>query len=112
MRIGRELLKGHLPTLVMAILAEEPLHGYALCKEIEQRSGNALKVGEGTLYPLLYRLEEKGFLESKWEKIHTKKPRKVYKVTRSGLRFLKKQKAEWNLLFKLVGNFMGETWTG
>ena len=49
MRIGRELLKGHLPALVMAILAEEPLHGYALCKEIQRRSGNVLKMGEGTL---------------------------------------------------------------
>lgn len=111
MRIGRELLKGHLPTLVVAILAERPLHGYALCKEIGERSGNALKVGEGTLYPLLYRLEERGLLKSKWEKKGSGRPRKVYKVTRSGLRFLDRQKAEWGLLFRLVEDFMGKAWT-
>lgn len=108
MRIGRELLKGHLPTLVLAILAEKPLHGYALCKVIQQRAGNALKVGEGTLYPLLYRLEEQGLVESKWVGKSNQRPRKVYHVTRKGKRFLQKQKTEWAVLFKLVETIMGK----
>jgi DNA-binding PadR family transcriptional regulator len=110
MPVGRELLKGHLPALVLAVLAEEPMHGYALCRRIRERCGDALKMGEGTLYPLLYRLEERGLVSSKWERDEFPRPRKVYRVTGRGKRYLKEQKTEWAVLFGVIRSIMGEEW--
>jgi PadR family transcriptional regulator PadR len=110
MKLSRELLKGHLPALVLAVLEEEPLHGYALCRKIRERAGNALRLGEGTLYPLLYRLENQGLVTSTWKRDEYPRPRKVYKVTSKGKRFLKSQRSEWTVLFQAIRNIMGEEW--
>jgi len=111
MPVGRELLKGHLPALVLAVLDEEPMHGYALCRRIRERGGDALRMGEGTLYPLLYRLESRGLVTAKWERDEYPRPRKVYRVTGRGKRYLEAQRAEWTSLFAAIRNIMGEEWS-
>ena len=66
MSTERELLKGNTPTLVLAVLQAAPLHGYGIAREIERRSGNALKFKEGTLYPALHALEREGLITGAW----------------------------------------------
>lgn len=104
--MDKELLRGHLPVLVLAIVAERPIHGYALAKEIKLRGGSLLKMGEGTLYPLLYRLENQGFVRSEWETGPTGKERKVYRITRAGRRRIAEGRRDWQALSKLVGCFL------
>lgn len=108
--MDKEVLRGHLPALVLGILAEQPRHGYAVCQEIRRRSPRALKVGEGTVYPLLYRLEQQGRIRGKWEDGPNGKPRKVYRVTASGRRMLKAHKTDWEMLGRAFREFLGEGW--
>jgi PadR family transcriptional regulator len=110
MKIERELLKGHLPAIVLSVLEEEPMHGYGLCAKIRQRSGNALKLGEGTLYPLLYRLNEQGLLRAHWDKTQSSRPRKVYSLTSKGKRHLAAHKRQWVLLSGTMESIMGAGW--
>ncbi len=63
----RELLKGNTPTLILAVLSDGASHGYAIAREIERRSADALSLGEGSLYPALRALEADGFVRSAWE---------------------------------------------
>ena len=67
MRFDRELLKGTTETLLLAVLAAQPCHGYQLVERLKRRSEGIFELGEGTLYPLLYKLEAKRWIEGKWE---------------------------------------------
>ena len=67
MRFQRELLKGTTETLILAALQEAPTHGYELAERLRRRSEGVFELGEGTLYPLLYKLEAKGWIAGKWE---------------------------------------------
>src|SRR2546423_12177572 len=82
---ARELLKGNTPTLVLAVLKDSPLHGYGIAREIERRSGNALKFKEGTLYPALHALEREGVITGEWQKEGNTGERKVHTNTPSRL---------------------------
>ena len=76
---ARELLKGNTPTLIMAVLRDGPLHGYAIARAIEQRSGAALRCKEGTLYPALQSLERDGVITGAWEQTPGGRERKVWR---------------------------------
>lgn len=80
----RELLKGNTPTMILAVLIQSPLHGYAIAREIERRSDNQLKFKEGTLYPALHALEYDGLIEGNWEATPPGRTRKVYTITPAG----------------------------
>ncbi len=84
MDLGRELLKGNTPTLVLAILSDGPLHGYGIARELERRSDSALKFKDGTLYPTLHSLEADGLIESQWENPDKGQARKIYVITTVG----------------------------
>src|SRR5919198_721815 len=73
----RELLKGNTPTLVLAVLRDGPRHGYAIAREIERRSRDALKCKEGTLYPALHALEQQGLIAGEWREEKGGRQRKV-----------------------------------
>jgi PadR family transcriptional regulator len=88
-----EALKGHLDALILAVLGSEPLHGYAVIEELKRRSGGALTLPEGTVYPALHRLEQAGLLSSSWSGEGRK--RRVYRLTRSGRRELSSRRGEW-----------------
>jgi PadR family transcriptional regulator len=88
-----EALKGHLDALLLAVLAAEPLHGYAVIAELKRRSGGALALPEGTVYPALHRLERDGLLASAWSDGSRK--RRVYRVTPKGKRALGERRGEW-----------------
>ena len=89
-----ETLKGHLDSLILAVVAAGPAHGYAIIEELKRRSGGTFTLPEGTVYPALHRLERAGLLESDWSASAGRK-RRVYKLTRRGRRQLEASKSEW-----------------
>jgi len=108
--MNKETLRGHLPVLVLGILAEQPRHGYAICKEIKARSAGSFRLGEGTLYPLLYRLEKQGHIRGVWQTGKSGKPLKVYHVTPLGRTLIRAHKSDWRLLAQLFKRFLGKAW--
>lgn len=91
----RELLKGNTPTLVLAVLRDGPLHGYAIAREIERRSADVLQFREGTLYPALHALEKQGWVAGEWEQQEGSRPRKVYTLTATGHTALEQRTRQW-----------------
>jgi PadR family transcriptional regulator len=90
-----EALKGHLDSLILAVVAAEPAHGYAIIEELKRRSGGTFDLPEGTVYPALHRLERAGLLDSGWSVVNGRK-RRVYRLTRRGRRRLETSKSEWH----------------
>jgi PadR family transcriptional regulator len=89
-----EALKGHLDSLILAVVAAGPAHGYAIIEELKRRSRGTFTLPEGTVYPALHRLERAGLLESGWSAT-TGRKRRVYRLTRRGRRRLEARKDEW-----------------
>jgi len=102
------MLKGHLDMIVLAALAGGPAHGYAVIQEIRRRSGGAFDLPEGTVYPVLHRLEQKGLLGSRWTTSESGRERRVYALTRSGRRALADQRAVWRRFAAAIGGLFGE----
>jgi PadR family transcriptional regulator PadR len=94
MKFESQLLKGIAPAVVLEILSRGRMYGYELSQAIEQRSGDILTLGKGTLYPLLYNLEAKKLIKGKWEKANSSRKRRYYSITSKGKTQLAKQKAE------------------
>jgi DNA-binding PadR family transcriptional regulator len=88
-----EELKGHLESLILAVIAAEPKHGYAVIEALKQRSGGKLDLPEGTVYPALHRLERGGLLSSDWS--DGGRRRRVYRLTRKGDRELGIRRRRW-----------------
>ncbi|MGH2871522.1 MAG: PadR family transcriptional regulator [Solirubrobacteraceae bacterium] len=89
-----ESLKGHLDALILAIVSGGPQHGYAIIEELRCRSGGAMTLPEGTVYPALHRLEASGLLSSSWS-LQAGRRRRVYELTRRGVRELGARRDEW-----------------
>jgi PadR family transcriptional regulator len=94
MTVRAEELRGHLDALILAVLADDPLHGYAVIEELKRRSGGALALPEGTVYPALHRLERNGLLESAWA-AGSGRRRRVYRLTARGRRELGAKRESW-----------------
>jgi PadR family transcriptional regulator PadR len=89
-----EALKGHLDGLILAVVAANPAHGYAIIEDLKARSGGAFSLPEGTVYPALHRLERAGLLASSWSDASGRR-RRVYRLTRNGRRELGLRRGEW-----------------
>ena len=89
-----ESLKGHLDALVLATFADGPAHGYAVIEELRRKSEGAFDLAEGTVYPVLHRLEADGLLASSWSTAAGRR-RRVYRLTRRGRAALAAGRAEW-----------------
>jgi len=90
-----DLLQGTLDMLVLKVVAVEPLHGYAIAQRIGQISQALLHVPQGSLYPALHRLENKGWLAATWQQTDAGRDTKVYRITAKGRRQLDDEVAEW-----------------
>ncbi len=90
-----DLLQGSLDLLVLKALMLGPLHGWGISKRIRQLSRDILSVNQGSLYPALYRLEEKGLIDAKWSESPNGRRTKVYSVTASGRKHLNEQRENW-----------------
>jgi PadR family transcriptional regulator PadR len=86
-------------TLVISLLKDRPMHGYEMCKVIEQRSGGYFTLKHGTLYPLLHRLEKRGVVTSEWGAMDSGKPRRYYRLTRAGMQAHVANIESWRELF-------------
>ncbi len=97
-----ETIKGHLDLLLLAIVGDRTVHGYAVISELAARSGGALKLPEGTVYPALHRLEAAGLLASEWATVAGRR-RRVYRLTARGRRALEQRRSDWRDFASAVG---------
>jgi PadR family transcriptional regulator, regulatory protein PadR len=105
-----ELLQGTLDLIVLRALSTMgPLHAYALATRLEQVSDHPLSLNQGTLYPALVRLEQKGWIKGKWQKTDSNRDAKYYSITKSGERELTKQVERWRRLAGLVDKLLTES---
>jgi transcriptional regulator len=103
---GSDLLQGTLDMLVLKTLALEPMHGYAIARRIQQMSGDVLRVEEGSLYPALYRIEERGWVAASWGTSENNRRAKYYRLTRLGRRELQAAGENWAKLAVAVSKVM------
>jgi transcriptional regulator len=90
-----ELLHGTLDTLVLKTLSWGPRHGYAIARWIQDTTNDALRIGEGSLYPALYRMERKGFVDAAWGLSESGREVKLYRLTASGRARLRRELEQW-----------------
>ena len=105
-----ELLQGTLDLIVLRALSTMgPLHAYALATRLAQVSDHPLSLNQGTLYPALVRLEQKGHIKGQWQKTENNRDAKYYAITRAGERALTQQTARWRRLAGLVDKLLLES---
>jgi PadR family transcriptional regulator, regulatory protein PadR len=90
-----DVLQGTLDLLILKVLAREPMHGWGISQAIQQLSAEVLQVTQGSLYPALHRLEQKGWLVSEWGASENNRRAKFYRLSASGLRALKAETEQW-----------------
>ena len=104
-----DLLQGTLDLLVLKTLSWGPAHGYAIARWTQQLTGDAFKLGQGSLYPALYRLEEREWIESEWRLSDTNRRTKVYRLTPLGRAQLKAETAAWTQFVEAMGKILRTT---
>jgi PadR family transcriptional regulator PadR len=95
--IGRELRRGSLELVVLSLLAPGEAYGYEIVSKVTEHTNGALEITDGTLYPLLYRLERQGFVDVRWETPDRGVPRKYYRLTPAGVNELDQLRREWTV---------------
>ena len=108
MKINRELLKGSTSMLILSLLKRQPMYGYEMVRNIEQKSEQVFSFKEGTLYPLLHLLESEGMIESYWDETGSQRKRKYYRITNQGERHFKEKQEEWATFRKAVERVLWE----
>jgi PadR family transcriptional regulator, regulatory protein PadR len=103
----REWKKGSGEMLILALVEDQPRHGYDICKLIETRSGGTLKFHVTTLYPLLYRLETRGWMQGRWVEKSGQRRRRYYKLTSEGQKVLNQQRQNWQEFVKAISRVTG-----
>ena len=105
--LDRELKKGSAELIILSILEPRPRHGYEISKLIEERSNAQLTFHVASLYPLLYRLEERGWLQGKWVEKAGERRRRFYSLTADGRRVLEQQRETWKSFVQAMGLITG-----
>nr|WP_083975984.1 helix-turn-helix transcriptional regulator [Herbidospora sakaeratensis] len=100
-----DALRGHMDALLLSVVEHEPLHGYAIIEALRERSGGALDVPTGTVYPALRRLERAGFLASEWATVGGRK-RRTYRLTDSGRAELAGERTAWSSFTSVIGRVL------
>lgn len=102
----RDRLHGTLDALVLKTLSWGPRHGYAIARWLEDTSRNALQIEEGSLYPALYRMERKGWIEAEWGTSELGRKARFYKLTARGRRQLRSEASEWTAFARVVSTVL------
>jgi len=97
-----EFLKGTLDMLILKIVALEPIHGYAIAQRIQQISRDFFQLPQGSLYPALHRLEDRGWLRAEWRSTDTGREAKFYSLTKTGRKQLETEVVNWERLTEAV----------
>jgi transcriptional regulator len=100
---NEQVLQGTLDLLILKTLSLTPMHGWGLTNRIEQLSQNALQVGQGSIYPALVRLEQRGWIDTEWLTTENSRRAKYYQLTAAGRRALGQELASWNRFVAAVG---------
>ena len=104
-----DLLQGTLDLLVLKTLSWGPAHGYAIARWVEQLTSDGLKIGEGSLYPALHRLEERGHIDSEWQVSERGRRARVYTITKSGQRELRASIDAWSQFVQAMSKVLRAT---
>ena len=104
-----ELLQGTLDLLILKTLVLEPMHGWGIAQRIQQISQDVLQVGQGSLYPALHRLEQRGWIGSEWSTSDNNRRAKFYSLTRAGRSQLDKELGEWERLSAAIALVLQQT---
>jgi PadR family transcriptional regulator len=105
--LDRELKKGSAELIILSIVEARARHGYEISKLIETRSGGRVKFHVASLYPLLYRLEERGWLQGTWIEKPGQRRRRFYRLTQEGRRVLARQRDTWKNFVRAMGLITG-----
>ena len=103
----RELKKGSAELLILSLIEARPRHGYEISKLIEARSGGALSFHVASIYPLLYRLEKRGWIKGQWVEKAGQRRRRYYKLTPEGKKVLKAQRSAWESFVAAISRITG-----
>lgn len=101
-----DLLQGTLDMLVLRVLSRGELHGWGITQKLEQLSKSALQVDEGSLYPALYRMEDKGWIDAEWRISESNRRAKFYRLTRAGKKQLETEQERWQRTTAIIAQVM------
>ncbi len=104
---SKEWKKGSAELLILSLVEDQARHGYDISKLIEARSNGALRFHVTSLYPLLYRLEERGWIEGRWVEKAGQRRRRYYRLTKDGKKILAQQRQSWQEFVEAVGRIAG-----
>jgi PadR family transcriptional regulator PadR len=103
-----DLVRGCAELVLLTLLLRKPMYGYEILTTLEERGNGGFQYKQGTLYPLLYRLEREGWIEASWVEPPGAKQRKTYRITRDGRRAQKAKAADWQRLNEAVDSLLAE----
>ena len=104
-----DILQGTLDMLILGTLVMGPAHGHTIAQAIERTSENALEVEQGSLYPALHRLEDKGWVSSEWGASENNRKAKFYRLTNKGRKELNAAAGRWRRMTRAIGLILGES---
>ena len=108
-REKRDTFQGTLDMLVLKALQLEPMHGWGITERIEQWSEQVFQLGQGTLYPALYRLERQGLIKSEWKVTSNNRRARYYSLTKEGRRYFADELAQWRRLSRAINLILDAT---
>jgi PadR family transcriptional regulator, regulatory protein PadR len=106
-RIRTQIARGSGELAILSLLAEQPLYGFEIARQIVERTGGTLRFTLASLYPLLYEMEKRGWLEARWESNDAGRDRRYYRLTPIGRKQLAPLRAEWRLFFHALDALAG-----
>jgi len=101
-----DLMQGTLELLILKTLSRAPMHGYGVAQKIHEAVDDLLKVEDGSLYPALYRMEERGWIASEWGVSDNNRRAKFYRLTRAGRKRLDGERANWERVSQAIGRIL------
>ena len=105
--LKNSIKRGSAEMAVLAVLIGQPSHGYEIARHIEQQTGGLLCFTLASLYPLLYRMEKRGWIKGAWETTTNGRKRRCYRLTTTGQKQLAPMRAEWRMFFKALNRLAG-----
>lgn len=108
-RVQSKIARGSAELAILSLLADQPLYGFEIAKQIEERTAGALRFTLASLYPMLYELEKRGWIAGNWQANQTGRDRRYYSLTAAGKKQLAPLRAEWRSFFQALDRLAGVT---
>ena len=106
-KLRKQTLDGNVETLLLAILQSGPSYGYAIVKDLNDVAEGILSLGEGTIYPVLHRMEEKKLISARWSEAENGRQRKYYRLAPKGRKALTDNRVQWQMLSEVMEKLLG-----